>query len=203
MIPDVGSQPIESYTETEPEIAGAGFWIRLLARVIDLILHYGIAFTTGLFVGVIAVIVAAVMGIPYDTVPERFQTQTCLDYIMALLGSAAYHTLCEGVHGSTLGKLICGLVVIKEDKKPCGLLAALERSLALYVDGLLLGLPAILSMRESPRRQRLGDRWAKTMVVKTRDLESTMEPRSGLRFIAAFVCGVTVDAAFVTIGLIF
>jgi len=42
------------------------------------------------------------------------------------------------MHGSTLGKLALSMVVVREDGSPCGLDAALLRSFAYFVDGLIL-----------------------------------------------------------------
>lgn len=176
-------------------VEGAGFLIRLLARVIDLIAHYVVAFIAVVLIALVAGIVAAIMGISPDLVAARLRSQTLLGYAFAVLGSTAYHTVCEGMHGSTLGKLICGLVVVKEDGTHCGLLAAFERSLAILIDGLILGAPAAISMSDTSKRQRLGDRWAKTMVVKRPDLEGIMQLRSGLRFVIVFLGGVLLDGA--------
>jgi uncharacterized RDD family membrane protein YckC len=181
------------------EIDGAGFWIRCLARAIDLIIHYAIYFVTVIIIAIVAGIVAAIIGLSPDLVVERLGPQALTTHALAILASVSYHTFCEGMHGSTLGKLICGLVVVKDNGTHCGILAALGRSFAFYIDGLFFAIPAAISMNDTSKRQRLGDRWAKTMVVKTRDLGGIMDVHSGLRFVMVFFGGMVLE--MIIIGL--
>jgi hypothetical protein len=101
-----------------------------------------------------------------------------------------------------LGKLICGLVVVKENGQSCGLLAAFGRSLAFFVDSLFWGIPALISMSDSAKQQRLGDRWAKTMVVKRRDLKGIVPLCSGLWFVPAFLGGVILNGALAGLAVL-
>lgn len=77
-----------------------------------------------------------------------------------------YFTVPEALFGSTVGKIALGLrvVCIENRAKPTFRQAAL-RNLGRFIDALPLGVPGLLSMRTSPLRQRLGDRWAHTTVV--------------------------------------
>ena len=187
-----------------PVIEGASPWIRFLARIIDQITCFVVTLVTANFVAL-----ALYMGVAIITQDsanwaiERLQRQAFIDYVLITLASIAYYTVCEGLHGSTLGKWICGLTVVNEKSGTyCGLPAALRRTLAMFVDGLFLCIPAAVSMSDSERRQRLGDRWAKTMVVKRRDLEGVMEPRSVDRFILALLGGVTAEIVIISFDLI-
>jgi uncharacterized RDD family membrane protein YckC len=173
---------------------GTGFWIRALARVIDLIVHNAVGFTTILLVSIIAGVVAALTGVSPEWLAQKLEGTTLISIVLALVGYTIYHTLCEGLHGATLGKLICGLVVVKEDGSPCGLGAALGRSLAFFIDQLIFGLAAASSISSSPQRQRLGDKWVHTLVVKRRDLQPT-QLRSGCRFAVVFVGAVILDGS--------
>jgi uncharacterized RDD family membrane protein YckC len=184
-------------------INGAGCGIRLLARVIDHVTHFIVSFVAILFVEIIAGIVAIIMlGMSSDAISQKMSEPTFLDFVLALLGFIMYHTLCEGIHGSTLGKLICGLVVVKENGQTCGLLAAFGRSLAFLIDSLFFCIPALISMNESTKQQRLGDRWAKTMVVKRHDLKGIVPLRSGLWFVPAFLGGVMLDGALTGLSIL-
>jgi uncharacterized RDD family membrane protein YckC len=90
-----------------------------------------------------------------------------LTMILATLAAEfVYFSFCEGVLGTTLGKRVFGLRVVRAaDGRPCGPLAAVVRTLLRLVDNILLSLPGITFIVSSPRRQRLGDRAAKTLVV--------------------------------------
>jgi uncharacterized RDD family membrane protein YckC len=63
-----------------------------------------------------------------------------------------------------------GLRVRRSDLAPCTVGAAFGRNLAYYIDSFFFGLVAYSSMSKSPRQQRLGDKWAHTVVVKSATL---------------------------------
>jgi uncharacterized RDD family membrane protein YckC len=77
-----------------------------------------------------------------------------------------YFAACEGLFGTTAGKRLFGLRVVRaSDGRPCGPLAAVVRTVLRLVDNIFFSLPGITAIVRSPRRQRLGDRAAKTLVV--------------------------------------
>lgn len=75
--------------------------------------------------------------------------------------------------GRSLGKLLCGLWVVRlEDRKPCGLLHALRRNWFFAVPGLnllALAFEAHLALTDE-KGMRLGDRLALTQVVEGKGL---------------------------------
>jgi uncharacterized RDD family membrane protein YckC len=177
---------------------GSGFWIRVLARVIDLIVHYVVTFFAGLLIVIIAGVIAAVGGVSPTVLSHKLQSFSLLSYVLVILGYILYHTLCEGLHGATMGKLICGLVVIKENGSPCSLGAAFGRSLAFLIDSFFFGFVAAAAM-SSPQRQRLGDIWLHTFVVKRKDLQLT-QLRSGGTFAVVFLGAVMLDGFLALLG---
>jgi len=182
-----------------PQYIGAGFWIRVLARVIDAVVHYAATLFASLLVTFIAGIIVALTGASPTLLTHKLQSYSLLTYATAILGYVLYFTLCEGLYGATLGKLICNLVVIKEDGSPCSLGAAFGRSLAFYIDGFFFGLVAAIAMSSSPKRQRLGDGWLHTIVVKRKDLQLT-QLRSGGLFAIVFLGAVTLDGVLAFLG---
>ena len=72
----------------------------------------------------------------------------------------------EGLGGSTLGKMTLGLRVVRPDGAPINFGAALGRSAAFFVDAIFFGLVAWTSMSGSMLKQRYGDKWANTVVVR-------------------------------------
>jgi uncharacterized RDD family membrane protein YckC len=174
---------------------------RVLARVID------IAFVNALgFAGVLAAsfgigVVVTLAGRPVGPVAERLAGQSLGMWAVALVAAAVFETVAEGMHGSTPGKMILGLTVRADDCGFCGVKAALIRSFGYFVDGLVLGMPALMSMSTSPRRQRLGDKWARTVVVRTRSLDpSQLRPRG--RFLAATGAAAIAYLALMSAGLL-
>jgi uncharacterized RDD family membrane protein YckC len=86
--------------------------------------------------------------------------------LVTLAAEFLYFSICEGLFGTTLGKRLFGLRVVRAaDGRPCGPFAAVVRTVLRLVDNFLLSLPGITFIVSSPRRQRLGDRAAKTLVV--------------------------------------
>ena len=79
------------------------------------------------------------------------------------------YVLFEGARSATPGKLALGLRVVKYDGSPCGWVAALRRSILRPVDALPFAVPYLVGLATaglSARRQRLGDVFAATLVVK-------------------------------------
>jgi uncharacterized RDD family membrane protein YckC len=178
--------------ETPAVREGAGFWVRALARGIDTFVHLAVGLAAGLAAGILVAIGGALQGVPTDEALAKLSASTPLGLLAALIGGTAMHALAEGIHGSTVGKRICGLTVISEDGAPATLLGALKRSIAYFCDALFFGLVAAQKMSESPRRQRVGDVWGHTQVVRLSSLDAGTR-RSWVRFAVAATAGITVD----------
>ncbi|MEX2587912.1 MAG: RDD family protein [Actinomycetota bacterium] len=78
----------------------------------------------------------------------------------------AYFILMEGYLGQTVGKMVAGIKVVKEDSNEVpGLGPATIRTVLRIVDGLFFYLVAFITVLVSSKRQRLGDLAAHTQVV--------------------------------------
>jgi uncharacterized RDD family membrane protein YckC len=77
-----------------------------------------------------------------------------------------YYIVSEGLTGMTVGKRIVGIRVVAEQGEHLSLGAAVIRNLLRPVDSLFFFLVGALFALTSPRRQRLGDRAAGTVVVR-------------------------------------
>jgi uncharacterized RDD family membrane protein YckC len=157
---------LDAYTGQPGALVGVSFWPRAGARVIDATVHFIVAISSGFVFGVILAIVASLQHNPRAlTIASRPGGQLTLVFF-SLLGMVALETVCEGLHGSTLGKLLLGFVVVQENGVPCRMGSALIRSLAYLVDGLFFGLIAYFAMQKTPQEQRHGDEWAHTIVCR-------------------------------------
>jgi uncharacterized RDD family membrane protein YckC len=136
----------------------AGVARRFVAVVIDGFVFVAISMVTGLLGG------------------GAYSTSTASSYnagvqigngpmLVALVLFFAYYVICEGFFGRTLGKRLLGLRVVAEDGSPIYLGAAFLRNLLRIVDAFFFYLVAAVSVWASPKRQRLGDRAARTFVV--------------------------------------
>jgi uncharacterized RDD family membrane protein YckC len=187
------------YSSSPGEIEGVGFWPRAGARVIDAILHILVGFCTGILFGILIFIAAG--GHPDPLRLSKMQHTGIIGIVAALLGSVAFHTLCESVHGSTPGKLVFSMVVVQEDGSPCRPKGAFIRSVAYFVDALFFGLIGYLAMQKSNQEQRHGDEWAHTVVCK-RWRVAPKNLRTGGRFALGFFLAMIVDASVIMTGLL-
>jgi uncharacterized RDD family membrane protein YckC len=149
----------------DPMLEPATFGIRAAARIIDIIVS-SVRGVIGGAIGGIVVAIFAAAGVIADWEDRGAGKGWALTFLLGTLGNLAYETLSEGHGGATIGKLACGLRVIREDRGPCTIGKALGRNLAYFIDALFFGLVAWSAISNSPMKQRLGDRWAGTLVVK-------------------------------------
>jgi len=176
-------QPVTAQPPLIPPLipSGAGFGIRFLARFIDDLLYGTIlALIVVIVVGAVFAALAALGKLTpewtqglvgnvqgaVDVFNQRLQEHRFTGFGLAILGATLYHTVAEGFSTVTIGKLICGLRVVQVDGRPASMKGALIRDLAYNLDALFFGLIGYASMQKGPLRQRYGDVWGKTVVVK-------------------------------------
>jgi uncharacterized RDD family membrane protein YckC len=168
-------------------VEGKRFGIRAGAYLIDTIVTIGTSwaagFVCGLFLGVAFVIIGREPLFDEEAVGT-------LDCISGIALALTYFILFEWLFGASPGKLILGMRVVREDGSPCTLSAAIVRGFLRYIDGILFGVVAYASMRNSALQQRLGDKAAHTIVVDRKD-SVIQEPREWWWFLIAAVlyCG--------------
>lgn len=156
--------PPEGFPEFA-EVQGQSFGTRAAAQIIDMIVHFFLATVGGVIAGITLAIMQA-MGMVNEGWAERMGEWGVFGFVFGIVSSTLYHTLSEGIMGASIGKLILGLRVVREDGRPCGLMPALIRSAAFVIDSFFFGVIAYNAMQASMRSQRLGDKWAHTVVVK-------------------------------------
>jgi uncharacterized RDD family membrane protein YckC len=80
---------------------------------------------------------------------------------------ALYYILLEGYLGQTVGKMLLGIKVVREDNGEVpGLGGATIRTLLRIVDGIFSYLVAFITVLISGKNQRFGDMAAHTLVVR-------------------------------------
>lgn len=183
--PDPTDFTLGGYTGPSHVIEGVGFLPRVAARLIDVVVLLLLASLAGALLSVIT----------------KHRGAGITAFIFSLLAGVAYHTICEGLHGSTVGKLALQMVVVTEGGTPCELDAALKREIAYFFDALFFGLIGYVSMNKSLQEQRYGDRWAQTIVCK-RAAVAPQYLRSGSRFAAVLALAALVNIALVMVGFL-
>lgn len=76
-----------------------------------------------------------------------------------------YFPIAESIRGQTLGKLILGLRVVTKNGNPISFGQAFKRHLVDIIDFFFFGIVAIITIKNTPDHQRVGDLWAKTIVI--------------------------------------
>ena len=110
-------------------------------------------------------IAVALGGSGFDA--TRLQNGQCFTFFFALFASFLSMAMSEAIGGASLGKLMFGYRVVSlPGHEPCTTKAAFIRSAAFFIDSLIFGMVAHLAMGQSDLKQRLGDTWAETVVVK-------------------------------------
>ena len=138
--PPPGDPPPEQAYGAGPvvELDYAGFWIRVLASVVD----------------------SLILTVP--SIVLAFVDSTGL---VGLVGSAAYYILFTGLRGQTPGKMVVGIKVIREDGSLPGLgVAGLRETIGKIVSGIALFL-GYLWVAFDPKKQGWHDKMAGTVVV--------------------------------------
>lgn len=82
-----------------------------------------------------------------------------------------YFVVVEAMYGATFAHQAFYLKVTTLDRKEIELIQALKRHLLDPIDILFWGIPGIIAIKNTDKHQRLGDLWAKTIVVDTKDPE--------------------------------
>ncbi|HET6178515.1 MAG TPA: RDD family protein [Candidatus Sulfotelmatobacter sp.] len=187
------------YAEPASTLQGAPFWIRLLARLIDFVIHY----LTGFIAGLIFVFLLAVAsgGQPPLWVLRRISVIHVPVFIAALFGAVAYQVICTSIYGSTLGKLLLSLQVVKDDGSLCPPKSAIIREVAYFVDAMFFGIVGYMAVRGDIQQKRYGDQWAGTIVMKRANVPPASR-QGALRFVLGLMLGISADIAFMMIGLL-
>lgn len=170
-----------------PIPSGAGYGIRLVARLIDVALSVILGLVGG-FVGGVTIAVLAHAGRAPENWVELVQEQSFWSYAFGISGMVLYHWFAEGIGGTSIGKLCCGLSVVQLDGTTCGFWAAGKRNLAYLMDSLFFGLIGYESMKKNRLQQRHGDHWGRTVVVKKSIFTPTPKP-SALKIVLGILLG--------------
>ncbi len=147
---------MQTQFQAQTQVQYVGVGRRFVATLVDLILFL-----------IVFVVVAVVSGNAQASGGSVSASLTGTPALILDILFFLYYIVLEAVLGATLGKLLLGLRVVNVDGSRIGWGASIIRNLLRIIDVLpffyLLGAILIWT---SPQRQRLGDRVAKTVVVR-------------------------------------
>lgn len=149
--PIYSNNATNAYPSDLPKDAFAGVGRRFVATLIDGIVLMFIGYFLALLTG--------------QTSAGGFELHGAPAFLFFLVG-IAYYIVMEAMLGATAGKMATSLIILKSDLSPIDWQASIIRNLLRIVDGLFCYIIGAILVWTSPKRQRLGDRVANTVVVK-------------------------------------
>jgi uncharacterized RDD family membrane protein YckC len=136
-------------------------------------------------------------GYDVSTPPQLGFNPLSLVMISAVL---SYFIFMEGFFGTTPGKTIFKLRVLSEDGTRCRIVPAIIRNLLRIIDGLFFYLVGAILVARSEKKQRLGDRVAKTIVAKRRHECAYLPPppatSSSIKYCMSCGASIAIQAMF-------
>lgn len=142
----------------------AGFWIRVLAYIIDIIP-----------LAIIGVLLALVSGEPLIDADPEAASAGFTDLIGLIVGIAYFVGFESSSYQATPGKMALGLIVTDSDGRRISPMRAAGRYFAKILSGLIL-LIGFIMVAFTERKQGLHDMIAGTLVVKGRPGEVGYDP---------------------------
>ncbi|MGE5405932.1 MAG: RDD family protein [Candidatus Saccharibacteria bacterium] len=149
---------------TVPADAYAGVGMRFLATLIDSIFG-GILWFIIMFTGVMIAVINVETKYNREITDSETGTAILIATLIWFLIGLFYYIGFEALAGGTLGKLICGLRVLKKDGSDIGAREAALRTVARIIDGIFCYLVAAICVWTTDFHQRVGDMMADTVVV--------------------------------------
>ena len=138
------------------QVAYGGFWIRLVAYIIDAIL-----------ISLVLGVVTSIFGISYMNMDDVSKIDPTLN-LLSLAVAWLYFALMESSErGATVGKMAMGLRVVTNDGKRLSFMNATGRYFAKILSALILCIGFIM-IGFTERKRGLHDMIASTLVIKTR-----------------------------------
>ncbi len=129
---------------------------RILATIVD-----------GILLAILFWVMSMLFGSSSAAGGEVSASLSGLAFLVYLALVFAYYILMEGYLGQTVGKMLLGIKVVREDNGGVpGLKAATIRTVLRLVDGFFFYVVAFITVLASSKNQRLGDMTANTLVVR-------------------------------------
>ncbi|MGB8216202.1 MAG: RDD family protein [Candidatus Methanoperedens sp.] len=140
----------------------------VLHRILAVIIDYIVLGFSSLFLSA-SILASIVPGSATNPImaPALGLMTIIMTLFLAIILWIPYGIILETWRGQTIGKMILGIVVVKENGEPCTFVAALLRNVLRIIDALPQSyLIGFIFMALSEKRQRIGDRLANTIVVR-------------------------------------
>lgn len=168
---DVGQTRFVTGEAVQLDVRVARLGSRMLARIVDILCQIALAMSLFTLLQIIAVFLSLIGFVALD--PAVFTVVFIVTIVAVFIG---YPVLMETLtRGRTMGKLVLGLRVVRDDGGPITFRHALSRGLVGaaiewpgFVAPPLTWLATIWTMIASPQSKRIGDHVAGTVVIHER-----------------------------------
>jgi uncharacterized RDD family membrane protein YckC len=138
------------------EMKPSGLWLRSLAAIIDSTIVFFLWY-----------LVIATWG----TASDGKVTLPWTPANLLIMGTAAYWIVPEWLVGATFGKWSCDLRVVNMKGNKISFSQSMKRNVLRLLDFFPWYLTGFIAAKLTPHHQRLGDLWAKTLVVSCSEIK--------------------------------
>lgn len=160
---EISQSPLSAETAPEPsaaELPKAGFWVRVIASVVDSILVTVVQMVLGFILGLTAGLTGG------DLSGEGNLMLGLTTGLFGMVLAVAYYVFFTGYCGQTPGKMAVRIKVIRTDGADIGYGSAfLRETLGKFISSILLGIGYLMVAFDS-QKQGLHDKIAGTYVIK-------------------------------------
>lgn len=129
---------------------------KLLKRTLSAIIDYGFYF-------IFFIWLVTTYGVPNDEGGYTLSNDPKGWWLIVIW--FIYFPIIESIKGQTLGKIILGLRVVTVHGTSISFKQAFKRHLIDMIDCFFFGIIGLITIKNTPNHQRVGDLWAKTIVI--------------------------------------
>lgn len=147
--------PVWNASAGAAPVAYGGFWIRLVAYIIDAVL-----------LGIVGAVLFSIFGISI-TEPDLENYDPTVNVVSFVIGLLYFALMESSERGATVGKMAMGLRVVTSDGQRLSFMNAVGRYFAKIVSAIILMIGFIM-IAFTDRKRGLHDMIAGTLVIKVR-----------------------------------
>jgi uncharacterized RDD family membrane protein YckC len=192
------AQGVAVKAPTPPDVVG--FDARVFSRLIDSGAHAAMAVLGSVAAGVVLVVLAK-LGLISEGWAQRLKLGVGLKVFVSISSTLVSTGVMNRVCGASLGKVLLKQRIVRLDGQRPRFIDGVARELGLFVDLFFFAAVAYSVMKASPLRQRVGDKWADTVVVRA-DAVSPAARASPTELAAGLALGLMLKAALTAIALV-
>ena len=157
---------------TGPQLFYAGFWLRLVAYLIDMVIFLFVEFAFALVLIFSTGLIAVIRNLPRNPTPDEIFTGTLIFAIivfgvgMLVMMWLYYAAMESSRYQGTLGKIVMGLIVTDMQYRPISFARASGRFFGRFITGLIPFAIGYIMAGFTAKKQALHDMIASCLVLR-------------------------------------